>query len=116
MAADRPVIEMTKVLPIEMPFEAIFVRGYDAGYQIGWIHGRDDERTAWNGIIGAYADTIAQPTQDERNGVHGDGQPCATRCRRCSRCTRYAAAWRNRRDFCADDYPGGPVAWESPAA
>jgi hypothetical protein len=36
--------------------------GYETGYARGWLEGRNEEREAWNKIIGCYRDTTAQPT------------------------------------------------------
>jgi hypothetical protein len=36
--------------------------GRETGYRAGWLAGRNEERDAWNKIIGCYRDTTARPT------------------------------------------------------
>jgi hypothetical protein len=92
-------------------FDAGFMLGYGTGERIGWHRGRDEEREAWNWIIGvAYAKVIERPKLiDAPDLSSGPAAPCSLRCRRCSVCARFEQAWRNRRDHGSDDFPGGQV-------
>jgi hypothetical protein len=88
-----------------------FRLGYGRGYDVGWADGRDAERVEWNRIIAAQAAVFANPRHTElekRREV--TNEPCAARCRTCSRCARYAQAWRNERLYGSKDFSGGPVA------
>lgn len=85
-------------------FEHGYRLGYGAGWDGGWLHGRDDERTSWTKIIGAYRETITSPSQVELARVRATLRAC--RCGRCSTCARLAAMRHNLRVFGTADYPG----------
>jgi hypothetical protein len=86
--------------------------GYDYGIQSGWLRGRDDEREAWNQIIGVYADVVGHPLHADLEAIRQpSNDPCAAKCGRCSRCARSQAVWARRRAGAPDDYPGGRVRW-----
>jgi hypothetical protein len=78
--------------------------GFGVGWHRGWLAGRDDERDAWNRIIGAYADTVSMPTRDELDKARTTRGRC--NCDQCSACIRRGAIERNRARYGADDYPG----------
>lgn len=72
------------------------------GYDEGWIAGRDEERLAWNRIIGMYSDVVDMPTRAVRRQLRND--QCGQHCGHCSRCIRAAAVTHH-----GGDYTGGPV-------
>lgn len=89
-----------------------FNLGKGNGYRAGWLDGRDAEREAWNQIVAGWAAAAKQPTTEERDRALADApdRPCTAKCQKCSRCTRYIAAWHNQRRTGSFDYLGGPVA------
>lgn len=93
-------------------FSDAFVEGYELGFRVGWdggwLHGRDDERQAWNGIIGVFRETVAAPSQDDLKQARTTLRNCA--CNSCSTCTRRAAVETNQRLYGQGDYPGAEKA------
>lgn len=94
-------------------FTDAFTEGYSlgwlGGWQGGWLVGRDEERSAWNAIIGAFAETIKAPTHAEvarRRAEYFPKRCTAPGCRGCAQCIRAAAIESNLRRFGQPDYPG----------
>lgn len=78
--------------------------GFVTGFRAGWDACDDRMQRRFGLAVDAALD---QPTLDELATARAvDNRPCPARCRNCSRCTRYAAAWRNTRIFGSPDYPG----------
>jgi hypothetical protein len=46
--------------------------GYETGRREGWLAGRDEERDAWNRIIGVYRETVSRPTFAELQERRGE--------------------------------------------
>lgn len=93
-------------------FTDAFGEGYRLGFRVGWdggdLHGRGEERTAWNYIIGVYRKTVEAPTQEQLAEARTTPRNCT--CDRCSTCTRRAAVETNQRLYGQDDYPGAEKA------
>ena len=84
-----------------------YVDGYTVGFQTG-TEIEHDRWTYWLGIARKRLDTTAYVEIERRREV--DHQPCAGKCRRCSRCI-HSMAWyaRGRRDFRGTEVD--PVVW-----
>jgi hypothetical protein len=100
-----------ELMPLERladAWEPALRRSYELGYQVGWhrgwLAGRDEEREAWNWIIGVYKDTTSLPTQAELTVRRGTPRNCG--CEHCSACIRRAAVQRNQVRYGQDNYPG----------
>jgi hypothetical protein len=93
----------------EHALRASFDLGRAAGYQAGWLAGRDEEAIAWQAIVTGYSALIDQPTRDglaRRRRPIDD--PCQVRCGRCSRCIRAQAVASNLSRYGRPDFPGLP--------
>ncbi len=81
--------------------------GHRTGLHQGWLAGRDDERTAWNRIIGTYREATEHPRHVELEAARAAP---IRRCRSarcdCSACVRAGAVERNRARYGQPDYPG----------
>jgi len=94
------------------PDVAVYQVGYGTGYDIGYAHGRRDENDEWQTLLGVYRAAVRTPRHVElETARQPTDEPCPTRCRTCSRCTRYAQVYRNRRLYGTCDYPGGGAGW-----
>lgn len=94
-------------------FEDGYSLGWLGGWQGGWLAGRDEERSAWNKIIGLFAETVKRPTHaeiDRRRSEYFPSRCTAPRCNGCGQCVRAAAIASNLRCFGQPDYPGGDEA------
>jgi hypothetical protein len=110
-AAVDTSIARAELMPLERladAWEPALRRSYELGHQVGWhrgwLAGRDEEREAWNRIIGVYNDTTSMPTQDELAVRRSTPRNCG--CEHCSACVRRAAVQRNRARYGQDNYPG----------
>lgn len=82
--------------------------GLAFGRRAGIVQGREEEDTEWQAQMGVLRDVLTSPRQAEFDTLRQPSDsPCASRCRACSRCSRYTAAWRNQRRYGQPDYPGG---------
>lgn len=80
--------------------DAAMRTGYETGFDVGWLAGRDDERTAWNQLIGVFKDVTSGPRCAELvERRKPTNEPCAQDCGRCSRCVRSSWVTRNGGDF-----------------
>lgn len=91
----------------EHALSASFELGRAAGYQAGWLAGRDEEAAAWQAIVTGYSEVISQPRHEElvrRRQLSND--PCATSCGQCSQCIHAAAVRTNLARYGQPDFPG----------
>lgn len=82
-------------------FAAGYSLGFQTGVEVGAARGAADEAAAWQSVLAGCTESWRQPRRDElerRREV--DHQPCAAKCRRCSRCVHSLSYWaRGGRDF-----------------
>jgi hypothetical protein len=78
--------------------------------QVGFDEGVRIADALWQSVLTGCTETWNQPRMDKLRAARAEviTTPCRQKCKRCSRCIRYASWWRNgQRDF-----PGGKVpAW-----
>lgn len=102
---------MTDVTDDLRHFSVGYRLGYTAGYDIGHAHGASDAYDRVQAALTGCTDSWRSPRQNELRAARDEviTTPCVLRCRKCSRCTRYASWYRN-----GGDYAG--VAFAPPAA
>jgi hypothetical protein len=88
----------------DVDFSAGYRLGYGTGYDVGFQHGADEAFEIVQSVLTGCTSVFRNPRQDDLKRIRNEviTSPCAVSCKRCSRCVRYAAWYRNGR--C--DYPG----------